>query len=55
MGLPAKIDNASGRRTTGATYQKRVMHRLDRRIAKKALRKGDEPVSVNHKYLGWTT
>ena len=55
MGLPEKIDNASGRRTNGDTEQKRVMHRLDRRLAKNALRKGDEPVSVNHKYQGWTT
>jgi hypothetical protein len=55
MGLPEKIDNASGRRTKGDTGQKRVMHRLDRRLAKKALRKGEQPESVDHKYKGWTT
>ena len=55
MSLPEKIDNASGLRTKSDTEQKRIMHRLDRRLAKKALRKGEEPVSVDHKYQGWTT
>jgi len=55
MGLPEKIDTASGRRTKGDTEQKRVMHRLDRRLAKKVLQKGEQPAGVNHKYQGWTT
>lgn len=55
MGLPEKIDNASGRRTKSDTEQKRIMHRLDRRLAKEALRKAEQPESVDHKYKGWTT
>ena len=55
MGLPEKIDNDSGTRGKYETDQKRIMHRLDRRIAKEALRKGEEPYSINHKYNGWTT
>ena len=56
MSLAEKIDNpASWGRTPNDTRQKRIMHRNDRHQAKKALHKGEEPASMDHKYKGWTT
>jgi hypothetical protein len=56
MGLPEKIDNwASMPRGKYETEQKKQMHRLNRRTAKRFLHREEEPPSYYGKYKGWTT